>query len=270
MKPNIDIDRISLEERIENLENRTPPPFPGGSSTPDFLLDPRVIDQCKPNGVTDVGNGYVLCMSKDNMDTPPYPIPSSPPWGINIKTATFFPKIYGEVIYPTCAWVRIQSTKTQSILGSFYQDIDIDLSPLADVLKLQLDTTIYSTILLYERLGTVSFFAPNTTTPVTWPALGGNTSINLQINPKASGKYQLGFITPAQNISTSKITIGPCYSFGCYKSILSAFGWSQAQGNTCIGTAQQGKYTNPGARTVSTLADLPGYLKTLYPPSWTR
>lgn len=56
MDKNLDIDRISLEDRIKRLEGRLPGSGGGSGGRADFFLDPKVIDQCPENAIA-VGGG---------------------------------------------------------------------------------------------------------------------------------------------------------------------------------------------------------------------
>lgn len=95
-----DINRLSLEDRIRKLETRLPAPGVGG--TADFLLNPKIVDQCAENAVTQVDTGLIFKFVIENFYelnprpyTPQTPFPGKVFNNLELRGAFFFPKING-------------------------------------------------------------------------------------------------------------------------------------------------------------------------------
>lgn len=103
MSTNPDINRLSLEERIKRLETRLPSPGAGGNA--DFFLDPKIVDQCPENAITDVGTGLVLRIDIPNFyDIQSFALGGSTVYpgrifnNLELKFVRFYPRIQGTIL----------------------------------------------------------------------------------------------------------------------------------------------------------------------------
>lgn len=112
---NPDIDRISLDDRVKALENQTPPGGGGGgggtSNLDAILLNPKVIDNCKENAITEINTGWVLRVDIQSWGAlTPLPGTTDNFPNVNIKLASFFPVINGKLSSASTHYVRIGAT----------------------------------------------------------------------------------------------------------------------------------------------------------------
>lgn len=91
MKANIDIDRISLEDRVTALEGRVP--AGGGITLPAVVLTASDIDNAKNNDITTVNGGWIIKAEIPNTGQ----IAGSTFPGLHIRVACFVSNIIGLV-----------------------------------------------------------------------------------------------------------------------------------------------------------------------------
>lgn len=141
MDTNLDIDRISLEDRIKALEARQPGGGGGGGTglNTNLYIDPAAVEQCPENSVTDVGNGLIVRIDIDDVGAAPI----VPGYGRNhidfgLKAAAFFPKVNGLYYSCTSALMRVNVLKTSRLMtlpgaNSSYIRLDFDVSLIEDL-----------------------------------------------------------------------------------------------------------------------------------------
>lgn len=117
MKSNIDIDRISLEERVNALEGRLPI---GGSASASgsWMLDPKVIDSCRDNEITELNDGFVAKMEIPNFAALQASNAAYPNYfnNLEMKIVMFFPLVNGIVMTCSQVFSRWRATATLSNL----------------------------------------------------------------------------------------------------------------------------------------------------------
>lgn len=102
MSTNPDVNRLSLDDRVTALEARTP--SAGGSA--DFFLDPKIVDQCPENAITDVDTGLVLRIDIPNFydnqstasGTTSVPYPGRIFNNLELKLVRFYPRMQGTIL----------------------------------------------------------------------------------------------------------------------------------------------------------------------------
>lgn len=114
MKSNIDIDRISLEDRDDALEGRLP--INGSSSASGaWLLNPKVIDSCRDNEITELNDGFVAKMDIPNFAALQASDATYPNYfnNLEMKIVMFFPLVNGIIM--TCSQVFSRWRATENL-----------------------------------------------------------------------------------------------------------------------------------------------------------
>lgn len=272
MKPNVDIDRISLEDRVAALESRLPSSGAGLNSS--FYIDPTVVDQCKDNAVTDVGNGLIIKISFDDVGS----FQAAPSGGVKnhkdfgLKAAVFMPKINGVRHFMSSTLMRFTVLRASTMVSpppnlSSILDFPFDASSAERLLfdHLQItDRSTVRTIYLWNALQVMPFQSAQ-------GALSRSAHFHQfqgYLLFRQQGGVSLCLFTsiPASQPPTSY----PCHCFGTAKYALSPFNSNATPGGGThggwVGSIQQQSIY--GGYAVAAPQDLPAELKPIYPPSW--
>lgn len=275
MDKNLDIDRISLEDRIKRLEGRLPGSGGGSGGHTDFLLDPKIVDQCPENAITDVGNGWVFYLSIPNF----YNITSRSQGGqtnypgrcynnLELKLVRFYPRISGVTLNCTTELVRVRATAPITNLPTasrtFSMDVDI---PFNDSSMRDFIFTVYPESTQYNFIapkGITSFAAFLFTTANPTTNLG-QSIFNMQIVyylRKPQTNYSWYF-----NFSSSGFTSFPA---GCAWGCATVEPFTAFPNHFISNTVGQPNAipSHFGECTRRQPSDLPQELRHMYPQSW--
>lgn len=266
MEPNIDVDRISLEERIDSLEQGSSPGGSGGSSP--FLISPDVVESAPKNTITEINGGYVLRLEADNLNQNPLVNSGLPAWPVNIRFASFFPKVYGRVLPPSITWVRIQPTQGTNLNnGKMAAHIPgFTKGDFSEYLSNSGASSGRPPVLHFARTTAYVGFIDFGSNKMNY--LSGNLEISLHIPTSSSGLFDFYFGTDY----VQQISVRPCYSFGILSShpgLETLHIASGGSGISIIGGDNGGSASrDPFAYTVERLYDLPDFIQNAYPASW--
>lgn len=274
MKQNPDIDRLSIEERLERLETRLP--IGGTGIQSDLFVSPDVIDQCKVNAWTNVGSGLVLRIEYDDLGSV-----SILPGGLNylrdfgIRWAAFFPIIRGALSAVSCSWGRLVCNRNANppdasgawgdIIGTT-TDAPIDWTAFDEVYtNVTQFINVYSMINLNLWAGPSASVCLNTTTQGA-PIAFGNVSCSLVRSHPIYDRYFLFGIAGR----TLGRTIFPGATFATYRRNWPQLHPYEGGGGSLFGVAVVGNlYRNFSTNAVVlTPQALPTYQRQFYPPSW--
>lgn len=274
MSQNPDVDRVSLDNRITSGGSSgggTPtPPAQGTPTIPGTTFNPKIIDQCTPNAVTDVGTGYVFSIDIAN-DIATLPLVSGSSrtiQGFGIKLASYFPKA-GTVPTEYAFWACKLTGKGNAPVNTSGAETKLTYSFDASVFKTQVLNNIasgeYSTQVSLLHADQVLFIRSNQTDPSRW---ADNFKISLIIQ-KSSSQAQLVL---ASDRSTSNVIGGDMqrgYSIGA--AITGRPWWRHANAQAHYPATPIG--WNPMFFVVAGFSGLhtqalPDRLKPLYPTSW--
>lgn len=278
MSTNPDINRLSLEERIKRLETRLPVGGSGVGSLSSLYLNPLVVDQCKNNAITDIGEGLVWRIEVDSTRAQPV-IPTGQnnigDW--NIKIATLMPKINGMYMLPTHTLMRWQlrstfsSITSRNALGCTIRIPFFDDSVGQDLLVKKffyhnVQGARYTQVLCSNAL--VCPFLTSQGSPGIWASC--YATYYFDAYQTASPPAYLGITCMPNNTSTYIFPSAyPSVAFGSQpvRDVSpAAFGRASAWEYCTVGYTT-GAESYAGA-TVAQPQNLPDFLKPIYPPSW--
>lgn len=273
MTINPDVNRLSLEERVRALEAKSP--SGGGSlvtgSASEAIIDPRVVDQCPENAVTDIGSGIMWRLDIANLGALSFLDGSGTPnlTGIGMKLATFYPRIQGVLSFRYSSLIRMDvapygnfggysSITTLRLHPSFFNYSAVS-SSIVDKLPGQggRDVTL--------RLFPTSMCCGRPRSGST-PVLTLNNMV-VDFMAKETGRtanLRIMISTPA---SSSSVTAG--VSWGFYRAVPEVSQPLQDFGDiVVIGGGPGWEPYAYGRITTATAQDLPDYYKPIYPTSW--
>lgn len=113
MKPNIDIDRISLEDRLSLLENNPPSGGGGGSISSGALISAETIQNATVNDVTRVDGGWLFKAEILNSSN----TLGSTLNNLRVHIALFFPETDGFLLHATQAFFSIKCLRQSQLTG---------------------------------------------------------------------------------------------------------------------------------------------------------
>lgn len=284
MTANPDINRLSLEERLRRLETRLPAPGLGG--TADFLLNPKIIDECKDNAVTDVDTGLVFKFTIDNF----YDLNARASSGYNpgkcfnnleLRGAVFLPRVNGTLWGPTGVMHRayiknslgnipqpIDSNREYNAIADINIDAGVFLSEVAPFFPSH--TSIY---IVNMARGGISFFENPQGTP-TSSNVSGTISL-MEFGYIVRKKTNSNQFEIAYHFKGTKYISGSPSKYGFYTVYPScSFGLSiQTNASIFSQTGASGFVVAGGTPTMSGFtgrlpSDLPERYKFMFPTSW--
>lgn len=306
MKTNIDIDRISLEDRVTTLEGKVSGPSTSPGAPIDYSAIPKIIDQCPENKITNIGSGVVLRLEIPNFYDAPFvqdpayagnqywKFPGRCLNGLALKIAAFAPFGPGQVLtfirasaFQTVTNYPAQFTANQQSELSRYAYVmrlnlpgfnfdflrDIASQLFQDAASIATHWTVFSATSLLRNAGIYLKIA----NPTVWDTLAMNLNLFIGVGRTDAESYIRFVVQPPyrQIKSGSSIshylsfgTILPSYSFGCIPYDLPSQVISVGGHNAGWPetAADYGAYC--GGFTVASPRDLPAKAHRLYPPSW--
>lgn len=274
MKQNPDIDRLSIEERLERLETRLP--IGGTGIQSDLFVSPDVIDQCKVNAWTNVGSGLVLRIEYDDFASAPIL-----QGGINyirdfgVRWAAFFPIIRGALSLLSCSWGRIvchRNTNPTATQGTWGNSLGITINPTIDWTAFDEVYTNVTQFVTTSTMINLNLWAGNppsaclnTTAQGTPMALGNVSCYLVRRHPTYGSYFQFSFAVP-----TFGRTVFPGATFATLKRYWQQFHPYEGGGGGLFGVLEaRNLYRNFSTNAVVlTPQALPTYQRQFYPPSW--
>lgn len=271
MQSNPDINRLSLEERIQRLETRLPTPGLGGNS--DLFVSPDVIEQCKVNAFTDIGIGLVARVEIDDLAT----LTTSPGgqnhWrNFGVKWAGFMPRVQGIIMNANMFYIRFTCLRTATFPNT-------ERYPSSVVMMPSFDFSVYESEVANKTAGRVingsvlgfaniryCFLANNQQSFYFGPCNGIGLVMRLDTR-------QVNFVIRSNGGNT--IPIIPCTSFQVINT--SFFPYTPQSGVPLIGGANAtvyqghgtlGDYNTNTGWTGIRATDLPDRFRQFYPRSW--
>lgn len=266
MSADANVNRITLEERIKALESGGS--GGGGSSIiPGTAFNPKIIDQCADNAVTDIGSGYVFKLNIENLDN--LAIGSGqdrPVGGFGIQSATFFPKIGGAVLMRSF-WCAKLTAKG---------NVGYNHSPQMSYLILPFNASVFINEVLSHLKPTYSmydvplvfsesvYFARGTGAPIQPARWAENFGFQLRIWTNTPNQVWIILWTKQ---ATSLGSLNPAVSFG---ACIEGKEWFMPTNTASYPKYPIGSYNDfsLAGYTGYTAQSLPDRLKPLYPTSW--
>lgn len=269
MSQNPDVDRVSLDARI-GAGGAITPPAPGTPIIPGTDFDPKVIDQCRANAVTDIGTGYVFRIDIDN-DIATLPLVSGSSrtiQGFGIKAAAYFPKV-GTAPMRYSFWACKLTGKGNAPVNSSGGETKLAYSFDASVFKSQVlehvATGSYGVRIALLHADQVLFIRSNQTDPNRW-------ADNFKIDILVHKTYEPSELILSSDRATSNVAGGDIQRGYAIGSAITGRPWwrhPNAQAHypeTPIGWNPM-FFVVAGFSGLHTQA-LPDRLKPLYPTSW--
>lgn len=305
MKSNIDIDRISLEDRVTTLEGKVSGPSTSPGAPIDYSAIPKIIDQCPENKITNIGSGIVLRLEIPNFYDAPFvqdpayanhqywKFPGRCLNGLALKIAAFIPFGPGQ----TLTFIRAAAFQTvTNYPAQFTANQQSEVEKYAYVMRLNVsgfnfddlrsiagqsyqDVSLINTYwnVFWTGLRNQGVFL-KIANPTVWDTIAFSFEMSVTVGRTAAESFIRVIITPPYRRPTtgtstthyrSFATILPSYSFGCVPYDLP----QQLIGNANYYYAGwpevQANYAlYCGGFTVASPRDLPAKAHRLYPSSW--
>lgn len=270
MNTNPDINRLSMEDRIEVLEGRT---LRGGehakaSTTTLLLFDPKIVDQCKNNAITDITTGWIVKI--DIPDIFNLPIANQPSSSrqfghMGIKAVAFLPRMAGG-LFSRASWLCRLSGSPEYARNA--NPVQLSLRFDARDFFVALDPLIYppykTNPLRVDILqsSSVWFSQPNTATltPQLW---SNDFSIYMDVDPDPART-----VIYIKSATTGSGTVGSAFTFGASPSVLPWLDPTSATPKNIIGKAPSVFTTSGHIAKDLQREPMPTGLQPLYPTSW--
>lgn len=259
MDKNLDIDRISLEDRIKRLEGRFPSGG-GGGNFPFAIPSGQDFENAKVNAATDIGTGIIFKVEIPNTSTFPG-IHSNFPTNFEFRMCTFYPRVNGFIFQPSMMILKTSKLQARPETGGATLGAFVDF-----------DWTDFDRAVSWNRnppsASTQSFFATGNNYlwyPTSWNPLQftfAGTEVSYEPLRSDLSKLTLRFSSVGNVASAISWTAYGCIFYPFPNSLLG--GIIQYQPIHPIG----GLPRSPYGQTLQDYRQLDAELKPIYPSSW--
>lgn len=275
MSADANVNRISLEERIKALESGGSGGGGGGSiaTVPGTTFNPKIIDQCADNAVTDIGIGYVFKLNIENLsDLQLIGGGQKAIRGFGVKSATFFPKIGGATLARSFWCAKLTGKERiphhnynlftilqlQSFDASVFKN-DV-LTPMSTSSTQSIDYNVEIQLFYANEV----YFALGSSAPFRADRWATNFSITIVINKQPTPTYIKLFADERRSAGSTL----PAETFG---ASVENKDWFQPVSGIAlpkISIGSSGQNWSTAGFTDFNTQNFPDRLKPLYPTSW--